>query len=212
MSEKRIRAATMVGGFLMMLIGLSVFFTLGYLIVSQLYKVTGRPPEILTAVFAGLIGAVFFLSFIWLLTKIRTLKHKNNSGRMIHNQMLDAISEIARGNFNVLLESEWHNPYGDIVDAINKMAKDLGGLETMRQEFISNVSHEIQSPLTSIGGFAALLKNDALSDAERRHYAEIIEAESSRLSSLSDNLLKLSALDSEKKTAEYPNLPTRQTA
>jgi signal transduction histidine kinase len=59
------------------------------------------------------------------------------------------------------------------------------------------VSHEIQSPLTSIGGFAALLKNADLPDDERRRYLAIIEAESKRLSSLSDNLLKLSALDNE---------------
>jgi signal transduction histidine kinase len=75
------------------------------------------------------------------------------------------------------------------------MARSLGTLETMRQDFISNVSHEIQSPLTSISGFAALLKDDTLSAAERRRYAETIETESRRLSSLSDNLLKLSALD-----------------
>jgi len=67
----------------------------------------------------------------------------------------------------------------------------------MRQDFVSNVSHEIQSPLTSIRGFVTLLKNENLSKDERLHYIDIIEAESLRLSKLSDNLLKLSALDSE---------------
>ena len=65
----------------------------------------------------------------------------------------------------------------------------------LRQDFISNVSHEIQSPLTSIRGFAALLKNDTLTAEQKNHYLNIIEAESKRLSSLSDNLLKLSALE-----------------
>ncbi|WP_338048401.1 HAMP domain-containing sensor histidine kinase [Peribacillus alkalitolerans] len=67
----------------------------------------------------------------------------------------------------------------------------------MRQEFISNVSHEIQSPLTSISGFAHTLKNDQLSHEERRHYLQIIEVESMRLSKLSDNLLKLTSLESD---------------
>jgi signal transduction histidine kinase len=76
------------------------------------------------------------------------------------------------------------------------MALELHQMEVMRQEFISNVSHEIQSPLTSIRGFARALQNDRLNPEERSHYLTIIETESMRLSKLSDNLLKLTALDS----------------
>jgi signal transduction histidine kinase len=65
----------------------------------------------------------------------------------------------------------------------------------MRQDFVSNVSHEIQSPLTSITGFANLLKDANLPEEKRLHYLEIIETESKRLSSLSENLLKLSTLE-----------------
>jgi len=49
--------------------------------------------------------------------------------------------------------------FGQLIHGINHMAVELGELERMRQEFISNVSHEIQSPLTSINGFAKALKN-----------------------------------------------------
>ncbi len=69
-------------------------------------------------------------------------------------------------------------------------------METMRQEFISNVSHEIQSPLTSICGFARALQNEHLAPTDRAHYLNIIEIESS-LSKLSDNLLALASLDAE---------------
>ncbi|WP_025699328.1 sensor histidine kinase, partial [Paenibacillus durus] len=62
--------------------------------------------------------------------------------------------------------------------------------------FISNVSHEIQSPLTSIRGFARALRREDLSRETREHYLDIIEAESARLSGLSDSLLKLSVLES----------------
>jgi signal transduction histidine kinase len=67
----------------------------------------------------------------------------------------------------------------------------------MRQEFISNVSHEIQSPLTSIRGFAQALQSDQLSPEDRHHYLSIIETESKRLSRITEDLLKLAALESE---------------
>nr|WP_275900425.1 HAMP domain-containing sensor histidine kinase [Anoxybacillus rupiensis] len=70
-------------------------------------------------------------------------------------------------------------------------------MEQLRQEFVSNVSHEIQSPLTSIIGFIHALKNDKLSAEQRARYLHIIETESKRLSKLSDNLLKLTSLESE---------------
>jgi signal transduction histidine kinase len=116
----------------------------------------------------------------------------------VHDELTDTLAQIAQGNFNVLLDPGNVGVFNDLANAINDMAKNLGTLETMRQDFITNVSHEIQSPLTSIGGFAELLQKDSLPDNERLKYAAIIEAESSRLSSLSENLLKLSTLDNNK--------------
>ena len=86
---------------------------------------------------------------------------------------------------------------GQLASSVNKMALELDQMETMRQEFISNVSHEIQSPLTSIRGFAQALQNQRLSPEERRHYLGIIETESTRLSRITKNLLRLAALESE---------------
>ncbi|MDR1116998.1 MAG: HAMP domain-containing histidine kinase [Oscillospiraceae bacterium] len=114
-----------------------------------------------------------------------------------HGFMLEAMERIAQGDFSVFLPTD-DRAHAKVAEAINTMAKNLGDMETMRQDFISNVSHEIQSPLTSIGGFAKLLKNDSLSPEQRKHYADIIETESNRLSSLSENLLKLSNLDNNK--------------
>ncbi|HIW33551.1 MAG TPA: HAMP domain-containing histidine kinase [Candidatus Paenibacillus intestinavium] len=77
------------------------------------------------------------------------------------------------------------------------MTTQLQQMEDLRQEFISNVSHEIQSPLTSIVGFAQALQLNNLSIEENNHYLNIIEMESRRLSKLSDNLMKLTSLESE---------------
>ncbi|WP_231506376.1 HAMP domain-containing sensor histidine kinase [Paenibacillus sp. UNC451MF] len=113
-------------------------------------------------------------------------------------RMIDAIRKMAKGDFNVTFETrKEHGPWGELAENLNHMAVELNQIEQMRQEFISNVSHEIQSPLTSINGFARALHNEQLSGEERKHYLEIIETESTRLSKLSDNLLKLTSLESQ---------------
>jgi signal transduction histidine kinase len=113
----------------------------------------------------------------------------------MQSQLLNAMTRISQGDFDVYINPQDNVIHDDIAEGINKIARELGSMEKLRQDFISNVSHEIQSPLTSIRGFATLLKNDTLTAEQRNHYLNIIEAESKRLSSLSDNLLKLSALE-----------------
>ena len=113
--------------------------------------------------------------------------------------VLDALERIARGDFSVRLSEEFtDNPMvSKLSDSVNKMAFELHQWESMRQEFVSNVSHEIQSPLTSIRGFAQALENDQLTPEERHHYLAIIEDESMRLSRVTEDLLKLASLESE---------------
>ncbi|WP_334074281.1 sensor histidine kinase [Paenibacillus sp. A14] len=109
-----------------------------------------------------------------------------------------ATRELARGRFNVELQARRQDELGELVRGFNAMARDLKRLEQMRQDFVSNVSHEIQSPLTSISGFAEALKSPGLTTEENRaRYIDIILTESGRLSRLSDNLLKLASLESE---------------
>ncbi|MBP1997074.1 sensor histidine kinase [Paenibacillus eucommiae] len=111
--------------------------------------------------------------------------------------MVDAMRRMAKGDFNVNLETHPRfREFGVLVEGLNHMAVELSQMEKMRQEFISNVSHEIQSPLTSISGFSRALQNESLTFDERLHYLGIIETESFRLSKLSDNLLKLTSLES----------------
>ncbi|MCJ8012063.1 HAMP domain-containing histidine kinase [Paenibacillus sp. KQZ6P-2] len=116
-----------------------------------------------------------------------------------YQSVIDALKQISRGDFNVSLPVNRmeDDHFTEVIQSINDMAADLNKLESMRQEFISDVSHEIQSPLTSISGFARVLKEKELSAEEREHYLDIIEQESVRLSHLSENMLRLASLDSE---------------
>ena len=79
------------------------------------------------------------------------------------------------------------------------MTKSIKELDEMRQEFVSNVSHEFQSPLSSIQGFSKTLQTEKMSEEERNHYLQIIEGESKRMSSLCKQLLTLASLDKEEK-------------
>src|SRR5690606_27273695 len=76
-----------------------------------------------------------------------------------------------------------------------KMAKQLEQIEDVRKEFISNISHDIQSPLSNIKGYTNLLSKSSLSQKERDHYVSIIQDETNRLSNLTKQLLLLATLD-----------------
>lgn len=165
-----------------------------YYLSSFIFGITGTPNTLVAFLIACLLG--FFLLFL-VMNIARPLFVKFHGKDPHENEFLSAMQAIATGNFDTLLEIGQNERYGELAAAFNDMAKKLSDTESMRQDFISNVSHEIQSPLTSISGFAALLKTDTLTTEQRTHYLNIIEAESKRLSKLSDNLLKLSALESD---------------
>ncbi|MDF2670461.1 MAG: sensor histidine kinase [Paenibacillus sp.] len=108
-----------------------------------------------------------------------------------------ATRRIAQGDFTVRLTNKRKDEIGILTDSINHMAAELGMLDKMRQDFVANVSHEIQSPLTSISGFSKALKTKPMDEPSRQHYLSIIEHESERLSRLSENLMQLSSLQYE---------------
>lgn len=74
------------------------------------------------------------------------------------------------------------------------MVKKLSINEYLHKDFVSNVSHEFKTPITSLIGYAKLLKKTDITDNQRKEYTDIIISESERLSNLSSNLLKLSEL------------------
>ncbi|GAA3405974.1 HAMP domain-containing sensor histidine kinase [Paenibacillus hodogayensis] len=112
-------------------------------------------------------------------------------------KITEATEKIAGGNFNVKLNIRQKDELGVLAESITHMAGELKKMEKMRQEFVSNVSHDIQTPLTSIRGFSKLLQQNSLDPDDRLGYLKLIESESERLSRLSENLLKLASLDSE---------------
>jgi len=116
--------------------------------------------------------------------------------RPIH-QVTNAAKHWASGNFKVKIPENGPDEIGLLSRTLNDMAAELSKLDRERQEFVANVSHEFQSPLTVIKGFSSVLLEDELEDTERKRSARIIMQEGERLSKLSDNLLRLVALESD---------------
>ncbi|AFA48501.1 sensor histidine kinase [Acetobacterium woodii] len=182
--------------FIILFFVLGCSFAAGYGLTLIIYHWTGTPSEFWSHIISGLIGMVLIISVASI---SRLIANKYSKGiqqhHLMQNELINAMTRIAQGDFDVFIEPRDEYHHNDMVAGINKIAKELGSMEQLRQDFISNVSHEIQSPLTSISGFAALLKNNTLTPAQKNRYLDIIETESKRLSALSDNLLKLSALE-----------------
>ncbi len=188
-------------GVVLVIAGVTLFavtvFAVTFVLTGLVYQQTGQSPP---AFVAYLINVVLgFFLFLGILTTVGTYfgSKQRTAQRGVFGPILEALQRIAKGDFSVRID----NPFEDnpvmktLTTSVNNMAEELSQIEAMRQEFISDVSHELQSPLTSIRGFAQALHNNALSAEERTHYLNIIETECTRLSRITENLLKLASLE-----------------
>lgn len=182
-----------------LLLFLCVSFSAGYGLSVLIFRLTGQPNALLSHIVSSILGLFVIAGISQIIMRLRFRSTKNNRSSDSRFEMMDrtieALNKIARGDFSVFVPVDERDPFSELAESVNQMALELGSMENLRQDFISNVSHEIQSPLTSISGFAALLKHNALTPEQRVHYLDVIETEAKRLSRLSDNLLKLSALE-----------------
>ncbi|MCM3717724.1 sensor histidine kinase [Fictibacillus phosphorivorans] len=111
------------------------------------------------------------------------------------SKLTEATKEITRENFNFPLNIERKDEIGQLAESFSRMQKQLQHNDEARKSFINNVSHDFQSPLMNIQGYAELLQTQQLSDEEHFEYVQIIDQESKRLSNLTKQLLLLTSLD-----------------
>ncbi len=89
------------------------------------------------------------------------------------------------------------NEFDDIIKGLNEMATELSGVETLRSDFVSNVSHEIKTPLAVIQNYGTMLQNPGLPETKRLEYAKAITEQTRKLSDLITNILKLNRLENQ---------------
>ena len=124
-------------------------------------------------------------------------------------RITEATSRMIEGDFSVRIEPTskfgTDESFNEIIDCINKMSEELSGVETLRTDFIANVSHEMKTPLAVIQNYGTLLESPDLPEEKRIEYAQAIKDASRRLSDMMTNILKLNRLENQQ---IYPNPKT----
>ncbi|WP_413306533.1 HAMP domain-containing sensor histidine kinase [Bacillus sp. 1P10SD] len=144
----------------------------------------------------GLILGTAFLSLLLMLVVAKLLI-------VPITQLTEATKRIAHENYDTQLNIDRRDEIGQLAASFNTMVGQLQENDQIRKEFISNVSHDFQSPLLNIQGYAGLLKSTDLSEEDRENYAEIIQSETKRLSKLTRQLLLLTTLDQSTRMVKY---------
>lgn len=128
----------------------------------------------------------------------------------ITGRITDAAKEMVRGKFDVRIapvtQIAVDENYNEIIDCFNKMAAELGSLETLRTDFVANVSHEMKTPLAVMQNYGTLLQASNLSEEKRLEYAKGVTDGARRMSELMTNVLKLNRLENQQiypETAEF---------
>ena len=116
-------------------------------------------------------------------------------------QITDATEKLMQGDFTVRIPPLRGVPeeagFNQIITAINQMAQELSGTETLRTDFIANVSHELKTPLAVMGNYATMLQRPGITEEEKNTYAKAISEASQRLAQLITNILKLNKLENQ---------------
>ena len=115
-------------------------------------------------------------------------------------QITEAAEKIMQGDFSVRIEpmrGVGVDGFNQIAKAINKMAEELAGTETLRTDFIANVSHELKTPLAVMGNYATMLQRPGITEEEKNEYAKAISEAARRLAQLITNILKLNKLENQ---------------
>ncbi|MCR5088622.1 MAG: HAMP domain-containing histidine kinase [Oscillospiraceae bacterium] len=141
-------------------------------------------------------GNVFMLSLVC--SGVDTLRRKHTVERPVI-RIIEGAEQVMDGDFSVRIEHVRgaEEGFNVIIDYFNRMVSELGGMETLRTDFIANVSHELKTPLSVIQNYGTLLQQPGLSDAERMDYATTVTGAARRLASLITNILKLNKLENQ---------------
>ena len=143
-------------------------------------------------------GNVLLITFLF--GTVDYIRRKVTVDRPVR-QITAAAEKIMQGDFSVRvppIHGAGTDSFNQIGDAINKMAQELSGTETLRTDFIANVSHELKTPLAVMGNYATMLQRPGITEEEKNQYASAISEAARKLAQLITNILKLNKLENQR--------------
>ncbi len=147
---------------------------------------------------------ILFLAFVC--TVIDAFRRRTTIDRPV-KKILDATNKIAAGDFSVRLHTDhiyqWYDQFDYIMENLNKMSEELSKMEVLRNDFISNVSHELKTPVAVIQNYAKSLQREDLSAETRKKYATTLVETTKKLNDLVVNILQLNKLENQKIHPEF---------
>lgn len=118
------------------------------------------------------------------------------------HKLAQAAQQVANGDFSVYISPLNTSDQRDYLDVMildfNKMVEELGSIETLKTDFVSNVSHEMKTPIAIIKNYAQMLRKEQVTEEQRKEYAKIMDDAAGRLSDLISNILKLNKLENQR--------------
>lgn len=165
----------------------------GLLVAADTYEWSQMVQILVPIVYWGIVAAG--------LTLFTRMKMRTTYEEPMH-RLAEVTEQVANGDFSVYVPP-LHTPdkldYLDIMILdFNKMVEELGSIETLKTDFVSNVSHEMKTPIAIIKNYAELLQMNHISEEQRKEYVESIESVAMRLSDLIGNILKLNKLENQR--------------
>lgn len=191
-------------GVFLFFVTISVIVMIAVLIFSYVEQTASK-----TVIALVMFSVIVFLAA--LCTVIDYIRRRFTVNKPVQ-KILEATDKIAAGDFSVRLDIEHpinrYTEFDFIMENLNKMAAELSRTEVLHNDFISNVSHEIKTPLAIIQNYATLLLNQKLDEQTRKKYTETLIGASKRLTALITNILKLNKLENQeiKTDCEIVNL------
>lgn len=193
--KRKISPVSTVTGYIILTTLIAAVVTVDMFVYAAVNKASGGN----NAVVAGVMLAVIIALSV-ICTLIDYFRRKFTVNKTV-NEILEATDKIAAGDFSVRLQTvhtlNRYDEYDYIIENLNKMSSELAHIEVLQTDFVSNVSHEIKTPLAVIQNYATLMQSANLDEAMRIQYAETLAGASKRLTALISNILKLNKLENQ---------------
>lgn len=157
------------------------------IMVVIFHDLTHEYQEVLLMIFfTSIIAIVFAGGILWFISKKITAPLR---------EMNEIARHYAKGDFSKSVQYQSNDEIGQLAKSFAYMAKELNHLENRRRQYISNVSHELRSPLTSVKGFIIALLDGTIPENRRLHYYGIMKDETERMIKLVNDTLDMNQLE-----------------